>query len=314
MAINRGGQTIPVFPNGPLENPDPISSPALVAATNQTVLAPATPPPPAAPRKQINFRNMARLATIPSSGYTSSQNVGRVVIYLPHLSEDIELPRANNYTVNNNLVMPDGLWIYQYTEPLEINLSFTLHAYHDLCPEGSNSLLDIAARLYSLQLPASNDTTRATKASPAASSASSAPPLELNAGQVISGLTDLGNSQASTILNSNDTTYKWQPACSLRLIQAGTKGFGVHCVGFVKNVNAILHGPWLQTVNEGSEFNLPSAITYRFTFVHNPSFTNTLQIGKFVNAFGPDVLARLFNTADLAGLTNNSYADVEDLK
>jgi len=116
-----------------------------------------------------------------------------------------------------------------------------------------------------------------------------------------------------SVTNTTDSTYKYPPACSLRLIQAGAQGLGVHMIGFVKDTTPIFHGPWMQTADGGNSYNLPTACTYRFTFVHNPSYTNTLQFGKFINAYGPDIFQYFYNTAHLGPLTQNTYADVEAL-
>jgi len=113
-------------------------------------------------------------------------------------------------------------------------------------------------------------------------------------------------------VKTQDSSYKYPPACSLRLIQAGARGLGVHFVGFVKNAVPIVHGPYMQS-SDSNVYNMPSAMTYRFTFVHNPSYTGTLKVGRFVNAFGPDVFQYFYNTAHLAPLTQNTYADVEAL-
>jgi hypothetical protein len=261
-------------------------------------------------RKTIKFKDMARLSTLPSTGYTSQAAEGRVTIYMPHLPEEIELMRENSYDESGNIVMPDGLWIYRYTSPLEISLQFTLHAWDDLCPEGSKTLLDLAARLHTLLLPASNDVFRSQTKAPSAQSDSSRG-ISLNALQG----TNVGSEDAlASVSNSVSTSsqLKFPPACSLRLIQAGANGFGVHAVGFIKAAGIILHGPFLQTIDSSDTFNLPSAVTYKFTFVHNPSYTGTLQINKFVNVSGPDVFQRLYNTYQLAAQTGNTYADVEE--
>jgi hypothetical protein len=264
-----------------------------------------------APRKSLNYRSMARLATIPATGYASEDAVGKVVIYLPYLPESIEFPRENNYDqAGSNLVMPDGLWIYQSTNPLELNLEFTLHYTDDLCIEGSKTLLDIASRFHTLLLPASNDPSRSrAKSPPATGTGASATSQEL---QLQSAAVQSEDALKNTT-NVQNASYKYPPACSLRLIQAGARGLGVHCVGFIKAATPIFHGPYMQTVDGGNAYNLPTAATYRFTFVHNPSYTGTMKIGKFVNAFGPDVFEYFYNTAHLGPLTQNTYADVEDL-
>lgn len=257
------------------------------------------------PRKDSDFKNMARLATIPAQGYSSGK-AGKVVIYLPHLPEELELPRENTYEQQNTLVTPDGLWMYQSTNPLEINFSFTLHAFDPLCVEGPKTLLDIAARLHTLTLPASNDQMRdRTKAPPAINGATSAPSIEQQQQNQVPG-------QTQQVLQQADQTFKYPPACSLRLIQAGPRGLGINCVGFVKAATPTFKGPWLQTASSDA-YNLPSACTYKFTFVHNPFYTGNLRYGKLVNAFGPDVFQYFYNTSALAAMSQNTYSDVEKL-
>lgn len=264
-----------------------------------------------APRPSVDFSNMARLATLPPQGYTSNADAGKVVIFLPHLPEDIEFSRDNNYDqAGNNPIMPDGLWIYQYTNPQEIPLAFTLHAFDELCPQGSQTLLDIAAKLQSLLLPANNQTLedRAT-ALAAGQSTAKAVSQELSS----TSTNPKPGENNSGVMNQQTKKIAYPPACSLRLIQAGVRGLGVHCVGFVKNASVTFHGPYLQTEDGANSYNLPTAATYKFTFVHNPSYTNTLQMGKVVQALGPDIYSYFYNTGHLSPMAKNTYADVADL-
>lgn len=266
-------------------------------------------PPVAAPRKDPNYASMARLASLPPAGYTSDDSKGKIVIYLPYLPENLEFPRENTYQAReSNQAMPDGFWIYQSTSPLEINLEFTLHYTDDLCIEGSKTLLEIAAKFHALMLPASNSVARKTNSPPAISTSDSASSIELN-----DSTTQLSASDAARNISAQ-LNVKFPPACSLRLIQAGSGGLGVNCVGFIKSAVPILHGPYMQST-DGGAYNLPSAATYKFTFVHNPSYTNYFANGeiKFINAFGPDVFNFFYNTAHLSALTGETYSDIEDL-
>ena len=262
-------------------------------------------------RKTLNFNNQARLATLPPRGYVSSRDEGKVVIYLPQLPEEIELPRENQYLQKgDNLIMPDGLFLYQSTNPLEIQLTFTLHATDDLAEEGAKTLLDIAARLHSLLLPASNDPLSRTGKAPSAVLAKGIASQE----NVENRLEQNTNTRLDAPNVQPDEEFSMPPACSLRLMQAGARGLGVNCVGFVKSAVVKFHGPYLQTANSDESFNLPSAATYSFTFVHNPSYTNSLNtMGKFINAFGPDVYSYFYNTAHLAATAQNKYVDVADI-
>lgn len=274
-------------------------------------------------RAQTKFRGVARLRTL-SKDYsarslTSPINAetpeGSISIWLPCLPETIELARANHYDqAGNTLVTPDGIWVYQYTEPLEIPLTFHLHAFDDLCPDGAKTLLDIAARLQAMQLPVSNDRTNDyVKAAPKASA-------NLDKGssseqkQTLIQLRGAGIVTApDTVAVSKDPNFKFPAACELRLMSAGSRTYGINCVGFIKQTKISLHGPYLNTVDESEGFNLPSAATYEFTFVHNPAYTNALGSGKLVQAYGPDVYAQLYNTGHLAQLTGNTYDGLDSL-
>lgn len=264
-------------------------------------------PPVAAPRKNLSQASMARLATLPPAGYTSDNAIGKIVIYLPYLPENLEFPRENTYQAReSNQVMPDGFWIYQSTSPLELSMEFTLHYTDPLCTEGSKTLLQIAAMFHALLLPASNSSVRRTQSPPATSTGNSETSVELN------DLTTQPLSADAAQSISKQLNVKFPPACSLRLIQAGAGGFGVNCVGFVKSATPTLHGPYMQSV-DGGAYNLPSAATYKFTFVHNPSYTNYFANVAFVNAFGPDVYNFFYNTAHLSALAQETYSDIEDL-
>lgn len=256
--------------------------------------------------KTANFNNFARLSTLPATGYSSGRGTGAIAIYLPHLPEDLEITRENQYQVTNTYALPDGLHIYQSTSPLELSLAFSLHAFDDLCPEGGKTLLAIAAQLHALELPAKNDTIYMTSKSLPASGDGSR-----DASQEAQELARKSASNANS--DSTDQYPNYPPAVSLSLIKAGANGLGIDCVGFIRRVSVKLHAPFLQTA-DGNSFNIPSAATYEFTFVHNPSYTNKLtEKTKFVNAFGPDVLNYFYNTGHLTALSGNEYADVEAL-
>jgi hypothetical protein len=249
--------------------------------------------------------SMGRLATVPKSGYTPQviDQDSSIVIYLPQLPEDIELSRENQYDDNNTFATPDGLFVYKSTNPLEIPLSFSLHAYDDLCPQGPKTLLDIAAALQALQLPASG-TFKNAKAASAQQSGNKAADSE-------STPTPSTNATPA-IPDSPSFDLKFPPACSLRLIQAGQGGKGINCVGFVKRVAVKLHGPFLQTSDQANGFNLPSAITCDFVFVHSPLYTNNMQSlgGAQRPIIGPDVYAYFYNTAAVTAAAGLSYFDV----
>lgn len=283
------------------------------------------PSPLSSPRKQVRFSGQARLRTL-SKGFGQRDYINKIndkngpdgstTIWLPCLPETIELARGNHYDQNGStMVTPDGIWIYQYTEPLEIQLSFHLHAFDDLCPDGPMTLLDIAARLQSMQLPASNDSTNDyIKPAPQNSSVKmSAEALEAQKTAVAVTTSRGSNLGFNKLAAEKDRSLKYPVACELRLMSAGSKTFGINCVGFIKQTKISLHGPYLNTLDESEGFNLPSAATYEFTFVHNPQYTNALGQFKLSQAYGPDVNDYLYNTAHLAKLTGNSYDGLDAL-
>lgn len=244
----------------------------------------------------------------------------------PSMPDVIELARSTDYSVNSAPNMPDGMHVYRSTKPLEIPLSFKLHAMDKLfCPYGSFTLLQLAARLHSFVLPMTMD-------------GNTADTVSLNSGNYVKEanaegdktvtLASLGSpTESSTVYDSDAHTpvrklssktgqsgYGYPPAtCLLNLIYAGVKQPGICCIGYVRDVRVRLMGPWLRG-NQG-EFNLPSAGEFEFTFMHHPSHSNYgIQVtnGKYTSApaildtqaYAHDVRQLLYNTRSLVMLAN----------
>jgi hypothetical protein len=279
---------------------------------------------------EIPFRNQARLATIKTKKtrignktVSGGQDVGSIVVWLPHLPEEMEFPRENTFeNVGSNIATPDGLWIYKSTSPLELSFDFTLNFRDPLCVQGAKTLLDIGARLQAMQMPISNNPLANSKNSTGAASNKAASIQASNSANNTVNLSDEAsvNAAISAITSqAGDSSLKFPPACSLRLIQAGTGELGVNCVGFVKSTSVKLHGPYLQTVDQSEGYNLPSAATYRFTFVHNPAYTNFYGstsnqdgVSGIVqsNAFAADIYNYFYSTTYLTDKLNAQYEDV----
>jgi hypothetical protein len=90
------------------------------------------------------------------SKYTNSnvEDNGVIIVNFPSMPDVVELARQANYTVTPIYMLPDGIHLYTSTSVLEIPLSFMLHySDEEFCPQGSQTLLAVAARMESLVLP-----------------------------------------------------------------------------------------------------------------------------------------------------------------
>lgn len=91
--------------------------------------------------------------------------------------------------------------------------------------------------------------------------------------------------------------------CLLELIRTDVRGPGIVCVGYVKDVDVKLFGPFMK--GPGLSHNLPSRGEFAFTFVHQPDHTNAGVVsgagGKQSSqqAYAQTVQDRLYNTANL---------------
>lgn len=256
-----------------------------------------------------------RLVALPTShSMTDLENVQKqrglknniISIDFPAMPDTIELARTTDYWVNPNLVMPDGIHQYKATKPLEIPISFKLHAMDSqYCKQGALTLLQLAARLHSFVLPIS--TFRgAYKIAPSAED-----PQPTN-GQSNVGQTEAASKQANTFQvtgadNSTQGAIYPPVTCWLHLMWTGEQQPGISCIGYVREVKVQFNGPWLRGPNKS--FNLPTSADFSFVFIHRPGHTNNLAArvdtafpsinGIASQAFADDVRKNLYNTRHL---------------
>jgi hypothetical protein len=236
-----------------------------------------------------------------------------LAVEFPAMPDTIELARSAEYMVATSPFTPDGLHQYVGTKPLEIPVSFKLHAFDETyCQQGALTLLQIAARLHAFVLPITNErvaalattrnATKGTKTDDETERTAQTGELAWKAYGV----------------NSNSAANIYPPVtCWLHLIWTDEGMPGISCVGYVKDVRAILHGPYLK--GPGGSFNLPSAGEFSFTFVHRPGHNNSFgsdntnthaQVGAQVNAYATDVRDGLYNTRNLVYVAN--YKGLDD--
>jgi hypothetical protein len=225
-----------------------------------------------------------------------------IVLNFPSMPDSVELARKAVYASHPLYLSPDGAvaW-YQYTEPLRIPFSFKLHAFdHEYCPQGSLTLLDMAAKLHSMILPIGErgTSTTATKTAGAATGTSTAE-------QSLALSADDPASRSFSITSDASTANVRPPvAVMLDLIYAGSDAPGVSCVGYLEEVRVVLNGPWLTPPGSGNK-NLPTSIDASFVFVHRPSHTNAREAAQVsVSALADDVKDRLYNTLHLVNATS----------
>lgn len=230
-----------------------------------------------------------------------------VVINFPHMPQSVDLARKADYQVTSTFFVPDGVHFYKGTAPLEIPLTFSLHAFDDAeyCEHGALTLLVIAGRLHSLTLPISRGG--------AAGHATTTGPL-FTEPSTSNSATEKRSVDSTPTLSSPSNPPLFPVACGLHLIYSGDGRPGISCVGYVKDVNVKLKGPWLRSKVPYVK-NLPTSAEYSFTFVHRPGHTNrfnsaegagSFDLGVQINAFADDVKNGLYNTVGL--LTNQSIA------
>lgn len=259
-------------------------------------------------RRRVNgyLRSLTELSQGISSILTQNPTDAKnaVIINFPAMPDSIELSRQANYSVLSTFTLPDGFHQYRGTDPLEIPLSFMLHAFdEEYCPHGALSLLFTAARLHALVLPIAPSGQQITTYSSG---------LAVEAGE----LPEAEKLRASAVPDPNkvtrtggETSTYFPVAVLLDLIDAGNNMPGVRCVGYVRNVRTVFHGPWLNPPGIGK--NLPTWLECAFTFIHRPSHTNRFggaqnnaQLNpeirlENVQAYADDIRRRLYNTANL---------------
>ncbi len=282
-----------------------------------TDFGPATPKLPVSKSSSLqrnSFPFCGRLIVL-DSGRTKSFDPfaglsSLVAINFPSMPDSVELARAVEYLVVPNMVMPDGIHQYKWTNPLSIPFSFKLHYLDkEFCPKGALSILQIAGLLNSFALPISSSPQTSLQVTIA----------QKNPGQTANGETDSLTNRAQ----SSDTPYNvtpesgadFSPPVTLRLelIFVDESSPGIVCTGYVKDVRVRLLGPWNR--GPGRSANLPSAAEYEFTFVHVPGYGNNFSVtsnpagvdSNMTQAFADDVKNKLYNTRDLAPAFNSNY-------
>lgn len=237
----------------------------------------------------------------PESYLEGSSQAGIVVINFPSMPDNIELSRAAVYTVTNTPVHPDGIHVYKHTEPIEIPMSFKVHAFDDYCPQGCLSLLKIAGQLHALTLPIGDSSYAASAAFGASGSATA---KNSEADQAASA----GAVSTDTAGTFSKANVKFPVACRLELMYSKNNAPGISCVGYVKSAKAVFGGPYLRT--QDGAYNLPSTLDVSFVFVHRPAHTNMFA-GSFtasglsatftpqIQAYADTVKTMLYNTHGL---------------
>lgn len=237
-----------------------------------------------------------------------------LAIEFPAMPDTIELARSAEYVVLQSPFLPDGYHQYQGTRPLEMPVSFRLHSFDSTyCKQGALTLLQIAARLHSFVLPITNE----------ANVMAQATKPERTAGQTEEGKLEK-NSETGGVpwttygADSKSSANVYPPVtCWLHLIWADEGLPGISCVGYVKDVRVVLHGPFLK--GPRGAFNLPSSGEFSFTFVHRPGHNNDFgasstgkqqRIGAQTSAYATDVRDYLYNTRHLVYVA--SYKGLDD--
>lgn len=263
--------------------------------------------------------NVAALSRI------SGWRTGVIAFDFPSMPDVVELARSTEYYMNYSPIMPDGMHQYRGTKPLEIPLTFKLHAMdRTFCPYGSLTLLQLAARLHSFVLPITPDGSTGAKLapllardfikegmeSPQKEAAVKATGAKNESEQVYD--TTLNTPVHKLVLNGNKVGTPYPPVtCLLNLIWVGEDQPGIACIGYVRDVRVRLSGPWLR--GPSGEYNLPSSGEFEFTFIHRPSHNNSAgfdfskSTGQFsttpamteAQAFATDVRNQLYNTRNL---------------
>ena len=225
-------------------------------------------------------------------------------IDFPAMPESIELARSAEYKVVTNMVVPDGVHQYWYTSPLQIPFTFNLHYLDDkYCPDGALTLLRIAARLHALILPFGDSKLQVTAANDAPLGSNGQPdPGAPAPGAEANKLKNAQTPSGPSFVAQNSAKFDPPPTCRLELMFTTDDEPGIVCVGYLKDVKAVLKGPWLR--GPGRSFNLPTAGEFGFTFVHRPghgnSFSNqAANSSQQAQAYADFVRQNFYNTRAL---------------
>lgn len=257
-------------------------------------------------RRPSSYPYSGRLIALPSSrslavGQTLDLH-DQISIDFPAMPDSIELTRSAEYTVLSNMILPDGVHQYKGTRPLEIPFSFRLHAFDEaFCPNGSYTLLQLAARLHSLILPIDTSGGKTTiTAKAGTTSGNTESEQEARAVAPDGGLGFTADLAAKQNVFNPVTVL-------LQLIFTEQNSPGISAIGYIREVSVKLNGPWLR--GPGKSSNLPSSGDFSFTFVHRPGHGNAfnLQSTDFdlqPQAYANTVKERFYNTRSLVQVAN----------
>jgi hypothetical protein len=255
-------------------------------------------------RRPASFPFSGRLIALPTSrslavGQTLDL-IDQISIDFPAMPDSIELARSAEYQVLSNVILPDGVHQYKGTRPLEIPFSFRLHAFdQDYCPNGSYSLLQLAARLHSFILPI--DTSGGNVSITAQAGVSASNTEGQQEAKAVAPDGGLGFAHIGGEKIFNPVTLR------LELIFTGQTTPGIACTGYVREVNVKLNGPWLR--GPGKSSNLPSSGDFSFVFVHRPGHgnrfnINTTNLDTQPQAYAQTVKEKFYNTRSLVQVAN----------
>ncbi len=280
--------------------------------------SPAQAPTPASTSALLlrpnSFPYRGRLVVLESgrtSQYDPFAGLAAVAINFPTMPENIELVRSVEYVVTPSWTTPDGIHQYNWTNPLNIPVSFKLHAFDkEYCPQGALSVLQVASLLHSFTLPISSTSGGASVQVTVAQSQPQAVP----------------NGETDSVLNrasSADTPYNTTPESAanidppvtlrLELMFVDTQKPGIACIGYLKDVRVRFNGPFLR--GPGQSYNLPTSADFEFTFVHVPGYGNNFSLAANPQGQSPvqsqamagDVKDKFYNTLDISIISDSSF-------
>lgn len=264
--------------------------------------------------RRKSFPNCGRLIVLESGRTTGFDPFAGLstftAINFPMMPDDVEMARSVEYLVVNGQVTPDGIHQYKTTLPLIIPISFKLHAMDkEYCPKGALSLLQTVSLLHSFALPLSSSSGPTALTVARAQKQPQTPP---------NGDIDSQNSRAQSADSpyvTPDAGSDFSPPVTLRLelIFIDENSPGVICTGYVKDVRARLHAPFLR--GPGQSYGLPTAVTFEFNFVHVPGYGNNFSLtantgnqdARMGQAFAGDVKNKLYNTVEITKVSDRGF-------
>ena len=274
---------------------------------------------------------LGRLASrMPVDDSGLGEQAGQIVINFPAMPDQIPLVRNATYqNWSKTPITPDGFHTYSGTDPLEIPIKFSIHAFDfDYCgSDGPVAILAIAARLHALAMPitghgGNGGVFGSTKAAPAFNKKPVQPDDKVpgTEGQITSTNSNLSSQEVSTNFDSQ-LPWFFPPACELDIVFANfdNKQLGIRCDGFITRVSVILKSPWLQGGGTNKDlYNLPTSADFEFTFVHQPGYTNNFSQGalgsnnRLISTSALNVFNRLYNSIG-QGQPDVTYAGIDGM-